>query len=298
MTEAGQKWSCGLRRSKLVIKGGTWDGLLAAHASMADVVHIELEGGFAEDMRPAAVTNARRALEELDWSDREAWVRFRHVDTPAARDELRAVLPGRPHLVYCAKVRGARDIRRLDELVSDLEAELGIEAGLTRIGAVIERVVALAEVEDIAAASPRMSAIMFGANDMSLDFGYRRTGVVGQDEETLFIRSRMIMAARLAKIDVIDAACMSQDDLAASETDAIFSARMGFTGKNALSPAQVAGIHRAFAPTPRELAWADEVLAAAAQPDPALRLVDGDPLDPGDLQRAEMLSRRASNMPD
>lgn len=285
----------GLRRSKLVAKGGTWDGLLAAHASAADIVHIELEGGFPEHARPVAVANARRALDELDWSGREAWVRFRHIDTPDTVEEMRAVLPGRPHLVYCAKVRSTADIVTLDDVVSSLEVELGIAVGSTQIGAVIERVAALAQVEAIAAASPRMGAIMFGANDMSLDFGYRRTGVVGQDEETIFIRSRMVMAGRLAGIDIVDAAYMDRDDLVAGAEDAVFSARMGFSGKNALTPEQVAGIHKAFIPTNRELAWAQEVIAAAARTDPALRLVDGDPLDPREIRRAEMLVGRAAD---
>lgn len=266
---------------------------MAAHASDADIVHIELEAGFPEQDRQAAVTNARRALDELDWSGKEAWVRFRHIDTSATIEEMRAVLPGRPHLVYCAKIRSAADIVKLDHAVTALEAELGISPGSTQIGAVIERVVALAQVETIAAASPRMGAIMFGANDMSLDFGFRRTGVVGQDEETLFIRSRMVMAGRLAGIDIVDAAYMDRTDLSAGAADAAFSARMGFTGKNALDAAQVEGIHRAFIPTAREQAWAQEVLAAAAQPDPELRRVDGDLLEPRDIHRAEILVKRA-----
>ncbi len=294
MTAASEPRCRSLRRSKLVAKGGTWNGLLAAHGSGADIVHIELEAGFSEDERPSAVTNARRALDELDWSGTEAWVRFRHIDTPATVEEMRLILPGRPQLVYCAKVKSADDIVKLDRTVTVLEAELGIMPGSTQIGAVIERVEALAQVEAIAAASPRMGAIMFGANDMSLDFGYRRTGVVGQDEETLFIRSRMVMAGRLAKIDIIDAAYMDRADLTAGAADAAFSARMGFTGKNALTAAQVTGIHQAFTPTIREQAWAREVLAAAAQSDPALRLVDGDPVDPRDIRRAEVLIGRAS----
>ena len=85
------------------------------------------------------------------------------------------------------------------------------------------------------------------------------------DHETLYIRSRMVLAGRLAKIDVIDAAYMNRADPASGEADAEFSARMGFTGKTALSAEQIAGIHRAFVPTAKELAWARAVLAAAVE---------------------------------
>jgi citrate lyase subunit beta/citryl-CoA lyase len=283
----------GLRRSKLVAKGGTWQVIAAAATSCADIVHIELEASLGHVPRAEAVETVRRSLEEMDWSGKEAWVRFRHVDAPGTAEEIARVLPGRPHLVYCAKVRTAEDIRKLDRVVSEAEDMLEIPQGSTQIGAVIERVEALAQVEAIAAASPRMGALMFGANDMSLDFGYRRSGIPGEDDETLMIRSRMVLAGRLAKIDILDCAYMNRGDHDGAELDAQYSARLGFTGKNALTTDQLEGIHRAFVPVDRELIWAREVVVAAAHPDPAQRLVDDDPIDEADLRRAQILIARA-----
>lgn len=283
----------GLRRSKLVAKGGTRAVIAAAAASMADIVHIELEGSLGDVPRDAAVDTVRRSLDEMNWSGKEAWVRFRHIDAPGTAEEIARVLPGRPHLVYCAKVKTAEDIRKLDRVVSEAEDRLGLPQGTTQIGAVIERVEALAQVEAIAAASPRMGAIMFGANDMSLDFGYRRSGIPGENDETLMIRSRMVLAGRLAKIDILDCAYMNRADHAGGAADARYSARLGFTGKNALTTDQLEGIHRAFVPADRELQWAREVVAAAAHPDPAQRLVDEDPIDGADLRRAQVLIARA-----
>ena len=283
----------GLRRSKLVVKGGTWEAIATANASAADIVHIELEAGFPPEDRAAAVETARRALAEMDWSNKEAWVRFGQIDTAETLAELAYVLGGRPHLVYCAKVKSTADILRLDQAVSRYEGENGIASGSTQIGAVIERIEALGDVEAIAAASPRMGAIMFGANDMSLDFGYRRTGVVGVDHETLYIRSRMVLAGRLAKIDIIDAAFMDRNDIASSDADAQFSARMGFTGKSALSGDQIAGIHRAFVPTPKGTRVGAGSFGSGSPRGHSLRLVDGDPIDAFDISRAETLVARA-----
>lgn len=282
-----------LRRSKLLAKGGTWEVIAQANASDADIVHIELESGFADEARVAAVEVTCRTLMEMNWSNKEAWVRFRHISEPGTREEISLVMAGRPHLVYCAKVKSAHDIIQLDEAVTACEHHHGIYPGSTQIGAVIERIEALYALDEIASASPRMGAIMFGANDMSLDVGYRRSGVVGDNPETLHIRSKMVMAGRLAKIDIIDAAWSNWANLADSAADAQFSARMGFSGKTALKPDQVAGIHDAFKPTARELAWAEEVVAAYAQEDERLRLVDGDRIDPADHARALCLIGRA-----
>jgi citrate lyase subunit beta / citryl-CoA lyase len=281
------------RRSKLVARGGTWEVIAAANASGADIVHIELESGFAPEHRPTAVDVTRRALTKLDWTGKEAWVRFPHVDSAETMSSLAHILGGRPHLVYCAKVKTAEDVQKLDRAVSRYEQEIGIPLGSTQVGAVIERVESLDNVKAIAFASPRMGAIMFGANDMSLDFGYRRTGATDLAYETLYIRSKMVLAGRLARIDIIDAAFMNYSDLVSSEVDADFSARMGFTGKTAISAAQIEGIHRAFIPTEKELIWAHKVLEAAKCPGETQRLVDDDVIDNFDIARAETLVARA-----
>jgi citrate lyase subunit beta/citryl-CoA lyase len=284
-----------LRRSKLVARGGTWDAIAAANASGADIIHIELESGFAAEYRPTAVEVTKRAIAEMDWSEKEAWVRFRHVGAAETLTDLATILSAKPDLVYCAKVKSADDIRKLDQAVTRYEDENGVEPGSTQIGAVIELVEALANVEAIAAASPRMGAIMFGANDMSLDLGYRRTGTPELEYETLYIRSRMVLAGRLASIDIIDAAYMDRTDIEGSEAGARFSARMGFTGKTALSPGQIAGIHRAFVPTEKELLWAREIISASESPNGPFQLIDGDAVSASDLLRAETLLKRAAH---
>jgi citrate lyase subunit beta/citryl-CoA lyase len=282
-----------LRRSKLLAKGGTREVITAANASGADVIQIELESGFAAQDRGRAVDATCQALRELNWTKTEAWVRFRHIDEEGTREEIARVIAERPHLVYCAKVRSVGDIRRLDEAVTDSEAASGIAIGTTQIGAVIERVEALAVVEEIAAASPRMGAIMFGANDMSLSFGYRRTSVLGDNPETLYIRSRLVLAAKLAWIDVFDAAWPHPGNVVDSDRDAAFTAQMGFTGKTALAAGQLPGIHAAFRPTAKEISWAGQIVAAAEAADPRERQFDGEPISAQILERAaRMLARR------
>jgi citrate lyase subunit beta/citryl-CoA lyase len=283
-----------LRRSKLLAKGGTREIIAVANASGADVIQIELESGFSEQDRGRAVQATCQALRELDWSATEAWVRFRHIDAKGTREEIARVIAARPHLVYCAKVRSAEDIRRLDEAVAASEAASGIPTGSTQIGAVIERIEALAVVEEIAAASPRMGAIMFGANDMSLSFGYRRTGILGDNPETLYIRSRLVLAAKLARIDVFDAAWPNAQSVADSDRDASFSARMGFTGKTALTAGQLPGIHYAFRPSAKEMAWAREILTAAGAAEPHERQFDGEPITKIDVERATRFITRES----
>lgn len=286
-----------LRRSKLIVPGDRWDMIVKAQKSGADIIHIDLEDGVAPPNKAAAREIAYRALTELDWSgQQEVWIRIDHFDAEDSAANLDAVVPGNPHLVYMAKTQKVEDMIRLDQLVSEREAAAGIAPGSIQIGAVIERVRGLHNVEAIAAATPRMGAIVYGVADMANEFGYRQSMLPGEDYETLYIRSRMILAARLAGIDVIDAPFPIFRDGEASEKDANFSARLGFTGKSAISPRQIEGIHRAFNPTEKEMAWARKVMEAADDARTngiAIATVDGEMVDKPHFLKAERLIARA-----
>jgi citrate lyase subunit beta/citryl-CoA lyase len=266
-----------------------------AQASAADIVHIDLEDAIAPQNKALARETMLRALRELDWSRQEVWIRIDHLSNEETAAHLAAAIQGQPSLIYMAKTQTPEDMQRLDELVSAGEARHGIEHGSIQIGAVIERIRALHNVEAIAAASARMGAIVFGVADMANEYGYRQSLLPGQDYETLYARSRMILAARLAGIDVIDAPFPLFRDLDNSEIDARFSARLGFTGKSAISPRQVEGIHRAFSPTDKELAWARKVMEVAASvgsTGTAVATVDGEMVDKPHFLKAERILAR------
>src|SRR5262249_40389946 len=132
-------------------------------------------------------------------------------------------------------------------------------------------------VEQIAAADPRMTALVLGTEDLSVEYGYRldRTG---DSLETLYLKSRCILAARVAAIDCIDAAHSYYRDLEGTRRAASWAARLGFTGKTCLSPRQVAPVNQAFSPTEEEIAWAGNVLEAldeAAVDDLSVAVADG-----------------------
>jgi citrate lyase subunit beta/citryl-CoA lyase len=288
----------GLRRSKLIVPADNWDLIVKSRRSSADIVHIDLEDGVAPQFKETARANARRALAELDWGKQEVWIRIDHCSVAGVQADLEAVVPGHPHLIYMAKTQTPDDMVRLDDLVSRLEVASNIPAGSIEIGAVIERIRALHNVEAIAAATPRMGAIVFGVADMANEFGYRQSLLPGEDYETLYVRSRMILAAKLAGIDVIDAPFPIFKDMEGSETDARFSARLGFTGKSAISPRQLEGIHRAFNPTDKELNWARKVMEAAENARTngvAIAIVDGEMVDKPHFVKAERLLARMAN---
>ncbi|MGH2468791.1 MAG: HpcH/HpaI aldolase/citrate lyase family protein, partial [Chloroflexota bacterium] len=113
----------------------------------------------------------------------------------------------------------------------------------------------------IAASSPRLVGLMFGAEDFTRDLGLppRRDG---DGTELLYARSAVVLAAAAARVAAIDAVWPNLRDVAGLQREAGMARRLGFTGKAVIHPAQIAPVNRTFSPTDEELRFAREVIAA------------------------------------
>jgi citrate lyase subunit beta / citryl-CoA lyase len=265
------------RRTKLITPALRRDLLEKAAQSGADVIHIELEDGVAPNQKDAARDAALRALQEIDWNGREVWVRINPPTSIEARDDIEVLAAGAPHALLLPKVSGPEDVIAISGLLAEAERANGLGERQIMIAAVIERITGLSRVEEIASADPRMTALVLGTEDMSVEYGYRldRTG---ESFETLYLKSRCILAARVAGIDCLDAAHSYYRDVAGTRRAAEWAAKLGFSGKTCLSPVQVAPVNDAFAPTDEEIQWACKVLDAldeAASNDLAVAVSQG-----------------------
>jgi citrate lyase subunit beta/citryl-CoA lyase len=133
--------------------------------------------------------------------------------------------------------------------------------------------------------------LVFGSIDFQLDLGMRDA----QEDELLYFRSQIVLASRLAGlVSPIDGVSTAIDHAEALHTDVQRASRLGFGGKLCIHPKQVAGVHRGFAPSAEELAWARRVLAASAAAGGAAIAVDGKMVDKPVLLRAERLVAEAA----
>jgi len=124
----------------------------------------------------------------------------------------------------------------------------------------------LLHAEEIALASPRLTALIFGVADYAGEVGARDFKA---DADALFHypRAHLLAAARAAGIDAIDSVTVQFKDLGQVEKDARRAAQLGFDGKWAIHPAQVPVINAAFTPTAEELARARRIVDAYARAD-------------------------------
>jgi citrate lyase subunit beta / citryl-CoA lyase len=258
-----------LRRSELALPANNDDMFEKAATSGADLVFFDLEDATPPAYKVGARAKAVAGLTELDWGTTARAIRINGLDTPWCHDDIiEVVTNAREHLdtIVIPKACTARDVWWVDVLLTQLEVKLQISKQI-RLEVLIEEVEGLANAEAIAAASPRLDALIFGVGDFSLSQGARvDTNFVPIGEYPgdfwHYARNKVLVAARIAGIDAIDAPYPDYKDLDGYERDAGRAAMLGYTGKWAIHPSQIEVANKVYSPTEAEIRLALRNVAA------------------------------------
>jgi citrate lyase subunit beta/citryl-CoA lyase len=248
-----------LRRSELATPASNWKMIEKAAASDADLAFLDLEDAVAPAEKEAARGNVVRALSELDWGRTLRAVRVNGADTRWAHDDVIAAVTGagdRLDVLILPKVKAPRDVWFFETLLDQIEAKLGLAR---RIGleALIEEAAALARVEEIAACSPRLEALILGFGDLSASQGVRLALASTYPGDLWHhARTRMIVAARAHGLDAIDGPFANFRDPEGYRREATWASTLGAVGKWAIHPSQIEIANDVFAPTEQEIALA------------------------------------------
>ena len=239
-----------------------------APSSGADLVFLDLEDACAPVMKESARSTAVNALTQLDWGRTVRAVRVNGLETPWCYGDVVEVVTGAREsldVIIVPKARSPRDVWWFDVLLSQLEAKLGLKK---RIGleVLIEEAEGLLNAAEIARASDRLEAIIFGAGDLSASLHARVDGnfdPLGDYPGDFwhFARVQVLAAARGAGIDAIDAPYPAYQDPEGYRRAALRASLLGFDGKWAIHPSQIAIAHDVFSPTDQEIAEARASIA-------------------------------------
>ena len=258
-----------LRRSELSTPGTSPKMMAKAAASPADLVFLDLEDSVAPAEKKAARALVADALLAHDWGTKTRAVRINGVHTRWAYGDLAEIVTRAGtglDVVIVPKVKAPRDVWFVETLLSQLEADLGLDH---RIGieVLIEETEALARVEEIAAASPRLEALILGVGDLSASQGIR-VGHIGEAADRYpgdmwhYARNRMIVAARAHGLDAIDGPYANYRNPDGYRREAGWAATLGCVGKWAIHPSQIDIANEVFAPTAEEVERARQAVEA------------------------------------
>jgi citrate lyase subunit beta / citryl-CoA lyase len=228
------------RRSWLFVPGADEAAQAAAARSGADVLIQELEDFTPPELRPRARALAASLYARWRAAGALAAVRVNPLET-CGREDLQAVLAGKPDFVLMSKVARPEQVQALAALARGVELVPNIEsaAGLVRAG-------------EIARASPRVTAMLMASEDMVADLGAGRTR---GGEELAYVRARFLLECRAAGVEAIDCPYTFSDARGAA-AEARRAKRLGYRMKSLVDPAHAAGLNRVFSVQPAELARA------------------------------------------
>lgn len=255
-------------RSLLFVPGDRPERYAKAVASGADAVIIDLEDAVAPDAKAAA----RAAAHEYLCGGGHALLRINALDSVWAEDDM--PLCGAPGVlgVVCPKTEHPTDLARIASHMRPGTSLLPL----------IETAKGLRDIHSIAAAD-RIGRLLFGSVDLSLDLNLAPSE---HEEELSSYRALLVLASRAAGLaPPVDGVTLNLQDDAALARATQTARRAGFGAKLCLHPVQIATVHRAFAASAEELAWAERVLNNARGQTGAFQF-EGRMVDTPVLQRA------------
>ena len=228
-----------------------------------DAIMLDIEDGVA----PAEKETARRLIAASLATPRPAgrsparYVRINAIGHERMDADLAAVLvPGLEGLAL-PKVESPEQIETVERIIGERGARMGAAAGALRLLVAIESPRGLFQAAAIAAASPRVIGLMFGAEDFGREMGLpsRREG---EARDLLYARSAMATAAAAANVQAVDGVWPDLQDMEGLRRFALQARRLGFSGMSLIHPSQIDPINEVFTPGADELEYCRQVIAA------------------------------------
>jgi len=248
------------RRSLLFVCGAEPAALEAARGSDADSLILDLEDTVTPERKPRARALVAEALGQPARPGLERTVRVNPPSTSWFADDVAAVVAAGADALVVPKVETAADVRRVARRLAATERARGRPAGAVRLLALVETPRGVLNASAIAGASARLDALVIGHVDLSRALGIREAGAT--EGTILHARCHLVLAAKAAGRQAVDAVFMDLDDPDGLTVGARQGLRLGFTGKLVIDERQVALVHAAFRPSEAEVAYARRLVAA------------------------------------
>lgn len=280
-----------LRRSRLYVPGNEPKFMINAGLHGADGVILDLEDSVHPRAKDAARLVVRNALRSVDFAGAERMVRINQL--PIGSTDLDAIVPEQPDLILVPKAESAAQVVQVDEAIARIQQTLD-NARPIWLMPIVESALGVENAFEIASASERVVALTIGLEDYTADLGVPKTP---HGAESAWARARIVNAAGAAGVQPIDSVFADFGNLDGLRAWAERSRALGFEGMGCIHPSQIRVIHDAFAPSSKELATAQEIVAAFEEAERAgLAVVSlgAKMIDPPVVERARRLVRRAA----
>ncbi|GAA4857392.1 MULTISPECIES: HpcH/HpaI aldolase/citrate lyase family protein [Saccharopolyspora] len=259
------------RRSCLAVPGSSAKMIDKARGLAVDQFFLDLEDAVAPLAKAEARERVVAALNEGGWAGKTRSVRVNDLTTEwTYRDVVDVVEGAGANLdtLVLPKASGPEHVRWLDLTLTQIERATGLEVGRIGIEPQLEDAAGLAAAEAIAAASPRVEALVYGPADFMASINMRSL-VVGHQppgydvgDAYHYVLMKLLIAARAHGVQAVDGPYLQIKDVDGLRAVGGRSAALGFDGKWVLHPAQVDAVNELFSPRQEDYDHAENILDA------------------------------------
>jgi citrate lyase subunit beta/citryl-CoA lyase len=251
-----------LIRSWMFVPGHRQRMIDKAFGLDADAIMLDIEDGVAPNEKDAARKNIAESLgREKAPGSPTRYVRINAIGHARMDADLEAVIrPGLEGLV-CPKVDTPDEVRKIDAILNDKEPKNNLKKSSVKLLIAIESPRGLLNAPAIAATSPRVAGLLFGAEDFGREIGLP-TVREGEARDLIHARSSMVIAAASSHVQAVDGVWVDLNDSQGLSGFARQSRQLGFSGMSCIHPSQVDAINTTFSPTAEEIDYCRKVLQA------------------------------------
>ena len=264
----------------------------------ADSLVLDLEDAVTPERKDEARAIVAGWLQDVDFAGKERVVRMNPLETPWGLEDLRVTMRSPPDAYLVPKIRTLADIEQIDQTLETLESEYGhVRGGVKLILVSTETPQGVLNLPTFTQC-PRVTALSWGAEDLSAAIGARRN----RDESGnyldvfKFCRIQTLLCATAGNVQPLDTVYVDIKNLDGLRRDCQEGAWMGYTGKITIHPDQIPIVNELFTPSADEVAEAQELVAAFKEAQRAGRMAfsfRGQMVDVPHLNRARTIIARA-----
>ncbi len=247
-------------RSLLYVPGVSERMILKARDLAADALILDLEDAITPDQKIEARATVVRVLREVDFGVKEIFVRINSLATEWGLEDARAVAAAGAPAIVIPKCESVDEVTTVAPILqSRFRAAIGGREN--KLLCLIETPRGVLDSRQIAESNELVAGLMFGAADLSRDLGC----ILSEDEnEVLFARSHVLLAARAVGVAAYDSPHFAIDDLEGLRRRCVAARNLGYDGKTTIHPSHIEIVNEVFAPTSEQIAEAERVVAAMA----------------------------------
>jgi citrate lyase beta subunit len=254
---------------------------------------MDLEDGTALNRKAEARAVIAAAMRELDFGNSERCIRINSIGSGLEHEDLAAALAARPDTIIVPKVENAAQLTAVSAQIEAYELANSLPLGGIRLLAGVETARGILNLKEIASADKRLEALIFGGEDFAASIGAVRSP---EAIELLYARQALLTACAANALQAIDIVCIDFRNPEIVRAEAEFGARLGFSGKQIIHPAQIEPVQTAFTPSDEAIAYARrvaETFEAHQREGRGAYALDGKMIDLPLLKNAQKVLERA-----